>query len=61
MWGVAGKWGRTAITPCKLIKRLPGALLQRPGHADEVGYLHRIHAFEQRLGRANIGLDWSQV
>jgi hypothetical protein len=58
---VPGGWSRTAIAPRKLVKRLPGALLLRSRHADEIGYLHRIHAFEARLARANVGLDWSLV
>jgi len=58
---VPGGWGRTAIPPRKLLKRLPGALLLRSRHPDEIGYLHRIHAFEERLARANVGLDWSLV
>ena len=58
---VPGGWGRTAIAPRKLLKRLPGALLLRSRHPDDIGYLHRIHAFEERLARANVGLDWSLV
>ena len=59
--GVPGGWTRTAIAPRKLLKRLPGALLLRSRRPDEIGYLHRIHAFEARLMRANVGLDWSRV
>ena len=59
--GVPGGWTRTAIAPRKLLKRLPGALLLRSRHPDEIGYLHRIHAFEERLARANVGLNWSLV
>jgi hypothetical protein len=59
--GVPRKYGTTAITPRKLLRRLPGALLARPRYADEVGYLHRIHAFEERLRQANLRLDWDSV
>ena len=59
--GLPGGWTRTAIAPRKLLRHLPGALLLRSRRPDDVGYLHRIHAFEQRLARANVGLDWSRV
>ena len=59
--GIPGGWTGTAIARRKLLKRLPGALLLRSRRPDEIGYLHRIHAFETRLARANVGLDWSRV
>jgi hypothetical protein len=59
--GMPGKWGRSAIVPRKLLRRLPGALFLRSRHADEIGYLHRIHAFEDRLARASVGLRWPLV
>ncbi len=59
--GVPGKIGRTAITPHKLLKRLPSALMLDNRHADEIGYVHRVHAFEQRLAEANVNIDWSKI
>ena len=59
--GMPGGWTDTAIAPRKLLKHLPGALLLRSRRPDDIGYLHRIYAFEQRLARANVGLDWSVV
>jgi hypothetical protein len=60
MRGMPGLWAETAITPRKLLRRLPSALIVNGRHADEIGYLHRIHSFEQRLAQANIRLDWSR-
>lgn len=59
--GVPGMCAGTAITPHKLLKRLPCALLVEGRYADEIGYLHRIHAFERRLRQANVTLDWSRI
>ena len=59
--GMPGLWTDTAITPKKLLRRLPSALMAHGSHADEIGYLHRIHAFEKRLAQANVQLDWSQI
>jgi hypothetical protein len=59
--GVPRKWSRTAIEPRKLLKRLPGALLAQNGDADAVGYMHRIHSFEQRLERAGVEIDWGKL
>jgi hypothetical protein len=60
--GVPRKWHETAITPSKLLRRLPAGLLVQDGpHVDELGFLHRIHAFEERARRANLILDWSRM
>jgi hypothetical protein len=59
--GVPRKASWTAITPRKLFRRLPGAFVLDRTHADALGYLHRIHSFEQRLERAGVRVDWSRI
>jgi hypothetical protein len=58
---VPSKFNRTAITPRKLLKRLPSGLVLDGRYADDLGYLHRIHSFEERLRHARIRIDWSKI
>jgi hypothetical protein len=51
----------TAITPRKLLKRLPSGLVLDGKYADDLGYLHRIHSFEERLRQARVRIDWSKI
>jgi hypothetical protein len=58
---VPAKFNTTAITPRKLLKRLPSGLVLDGRYADDLGYLHRIHSFEERLRRAKVRIDWSKI
>jgi hypothetical protein len=58
---VPTKFNSTAITPRKLLKRLPSGLVLDGRYADDLGYLHRIHSFEERLRQARIRIDWSKI
>ena len=55
------KFNSTAITPRKLLKRLPSGLVLDGKYADDLGYLHRIHSFEERLRQARVRIDWSKI
>jgi hypothetical protein len=59
--GICGKRRDTAINPRKLLARLPSALLAERRFEVELTFLHKVHAFEERLRQANIKLDWSAV
>ena len=58
---VPSKFNRTAITPRKLLKRLASGLVLDGKYADDLGYLHRIHSFEERLRQARVRIDWSKI
>jgi hypothetical protein len=58
---VPAKFNTTAITPRKLLKRLPSGLVLDGRYADDLGYLHRIHSFEERLRQARVRIDWSKI
>jgi hypothetical protein len=53
--------GPTAVTPRKLLARLPGALLAEGRFEVEISFLYKVRAFEERLRRANVRLDWSSI
>jgi hypothetical protein len=58
---VPARFNTTAITPRKLLKRLPSGLVLDGRYADDLGYLHRIHSFEERLRQARVRIDWSKI
>jgi hypothetical protein len=58
---IAAKHRRTAITPRKLLARLPSALLAERRFEVELTFMHKVHAFEERLRRAGIQIDWSDI
>lgn len=58
---IAAKHRCTAIAPRKLLARLPSALLAERRFEVELTFLHKVHAFEERLRKANIQIDWSAI